>query len=222
MWKVKGIVAFVVFSCLAEGIYSRPEIRSQDPQWILELKLGTTNLGGLKPIINGISPVSCDSSKEKPSNERLNNTKEIMEKSTLNLVELDGSIYYFEKEKPVNYFEAMTFCKTNGMDLVSIETEAENEKLLKYIKANLNSFEHFWTSGNDLSAEGHFTWLATGEPFTYTNWKPSLPDNYDDEDCVELRNFGDGSYFWNDMKCMHSLNFICELKECTNFCLSRP
>jgi hypothetical protein len=55
-----------------------------------------------------------------------------------------------------------------------------------------------WIGANDIKTEGKFVWAATGQPITYSNWY-SWPDNYYEEDCVQLLTMRDGR--WNDINC---------------------
>lgn len=57
-----------------------------------------------------------------------------------------------------------------------------------------------WIGLSDAANEGNYVWV-TGEPFTYSNWAPTEPNNNDEEDYVHLwkRNFGSGPLWsWND------------------------
>lgn len=82
----------------------------------------------------------------------------------------------------------------------------------------------FWIGGSDLTKEGKFVWMATGEPFAYTNWlRPGLvggqPDNYDNiEHCVHIWPDITNTTVWNDAPCLHEKFFICEEqpKNCYN------
>ena len=35
----------------------------------------------------------------------------------------------------------------------------------------------FWTSGSDARVEGEWIWTATGQPVSFTNWRPSEPND---------------------------------------------
>lgn len=173
---------------------------------------------GIGPIVNGGSSIGCNSSlininSGEQSNrafERIKDEDSLSKDFTANL---GGKIYYFAILEKANFFEAIQFCKKHGMELASLETEEENEIILDYMKTKLDKMDRFWISGNDLAKEKHFTWLSTGEPFTFTYWGISQPDDdVGDEDCVEIRNFG--KLVWNDESCLLSQNFICESRDC--------
>jgi lectin-like protein len=56
-----------------------------------------------------------------------------------------------------------------------------------------------WIGLNDEAVEGVFAW-SSGAPVTYTNWRPSEPNNAgNNEDFVELYDVGGG---WNDINAL--------------------
>ncbi|XP_045478905.1 pulmonary surfactant-associated protein A-like [Harmonia axyridis] len=142
----------------------------------------------------------------------------IIKNSGIPLVDLGGHYYYFVTHVKANYFVAMEICRNHGMTLLSIESEEENTRIINYIIKYLSKIEHFWTSGGDLGQEGRFVWLATGKPYNYTHWSPPNPDNAGGEHCMEIWKIGDKHYIWNDKACNNDYHFICELKDCTEFC----
>ncbi|XP_045479164.1 lectin subunit alpha-like [Harmonia axyridis] len=139
--------------------------------------------------------------------------------SGIPLVDLGGHFYYFETYFKANFFKAMQFCRDRGMNLLSIESEDENKRISEYLLKHANGIEEFWTSGTDLGEEGKFVWLSTGKYFTFTYWSYPQPDNAGKlgEDCVEIWKLPD-RWAWNDNKCTIEFHFICEMKECTDFC----
>ncbi|XP_044749806.1 C-type lectin 37Da-like [Coccinella septempunctata] len=142
-----------------------------------------------------------------------------IKKSALPLVELGGNFYYFGTYFKANFFKAMQFCRDHGMDLMSIESAEENTRIINYMISYVNKIDHFWTSGSDLGEEGHFVWLATGKSLNYTYWSPPQPDNAGKiENCLEIWKLGDKHYVWNDIPCTNAYNFICEVRECSEFC----
>ena len=65
-----------------------------------------------------------------------------------------------------------------------------------------------WMGSNDLLKEGQWMWHQSGKPFTYTNWGPGQPDNYDGiEHC--LMYWTDSK--WNDASCNNQFLYICEI-----------
>ena len=72
-----------------------------------------------------------------------------------------------------------------GGHLATISNAAENEWVRANV-ANAGGTPHeVWLGLGDVVTEGTYNWV-TGEPFTYANWAPGEPNNYFDEDFVEM------------------------------------
>uniref|UniRef100_A0A8D8MYB1 Macrophage mannose receptor 1 n=1 Tax=Culex pipiens TaxID=7175 RepID=A0A8D8MYB1_CULPI len=122
-----------------------------------------------------------------------------------------------------NWFKAVEFCHSLGMQLVTIDSREENDALAKFIQSTdkFNELKNeFWIGGSDLSEEGTFSWLGTGKLVTYANWSVNEPNNYHGiEDCMQLvytPMYGQ-LWTWNDNICKKGhFYFICESvpKEC--------
>lgn len=94
---------------------------------------------------------------------------------------------------------------------------AFRSKFIKYGE-HLTGFghEHFWTSGTDQGEEGHFFWMSTGRPLTFTNWNAGEPNNFryengEEEHCLELWNRDGKGLKWNDTPCSFETYFVCEV-----------
>ncbi len=72
-----------------------------------------------------------------------------------------------------------------GGHLATVANAAENE----WIRANVANFggtaREVWLGLGDVAVEGNFQWV-NGEPLSYTNWAPGEPNNYFEEDYVEM------------------------------------
>ncbi|KAL3271946.1 hypothetical protein HHI36_022416 [Cryptolaemus montrouzieri] len=204
---------------LLSGTSTEPCIEKRLPQWFLHL--GTRD-GANKDIINSrTSPGLIDQQSwtDLSTEEYLH--REVVKRSPLPLVLLGDQYYYFGIYFKTNYYKANEFCRAHGMNLLSIETEAENSLILKYWKQNLKKVDHIYTSGSDLGEEGNFIWLSTGKPLNFTYWSPPQPDNAGkNEHCVEIWKLAENNYFWNDIPCTASYYFICELPKCSSFCIT--
>lgn len=75
-----------------------------------------------------------------------------------------------------------------------------------------------WTSGTDQSEEGVFIWMSTGQPYTYTKWRESEPNNLrGDEHCMVVDWVDKNTpAYWNDGRCRYKLPYVCEDKAETN------
>ena len=57
-----------------------------------------------------------------------------------------------------------------------------------------------WLGGTDINDEGNFEWHDVNKSLVkdnYKHWTFGQPDNFDNEDCMEMLNNG----FWNDQNC---------------------
>ncbi|XP_019868852.1 C-type lectin 37Db isoform X4 [Aethina tumida] len=137
---------------------------------------------------------------------------------TMPLLKLGEKRYYLGIFFKANYFRATQYCRFHGMHLASITSQEENDKLEKYIKDFGLGHEHFWTSGTDLADEGHFFWMSTGRPITFTNWNAGEPNNFEyengeQENCLELWNRDGKGLKWNDSPCSFETYFVCEVQQ---------
>nr|CAH7750839.1 unnamed protein product [Callosobruchus chinensis] len=137
---------------------------------------------------------------------------------TMPLLKLGEKRYYLGIFFKANYYRATQYCRFHGMHLASITSQEENDKLEKYIKDFGFGHEHFWTSGTDLAEEGHFFWMSTGRPITFTNWNAGEPNNFEyengeQENCMELWNRDGKGMKWNDSPCSFETYFVCEVQQ---------
>ncbi|XP_044737509.1 uncharacterized protein LOC123299247 isoform X2 [Chrysoperla carnea] len=136
---------------------------------------------------------------------------------TMPLLKLGEKRYYLGIFFKANWFRANQYCRYHGMHLASISSQEENDKLETYIRDFGLGNEHFWTSGTDLADEGHFFWMATGRPITFTNWNAGEPNNFryengEEENCLELWNRDGKGLGWNDSPCSFETYFVCEVQ----------
>uniref|UniRef100_A0A6E8WCB5 DUF4758 domain-containing protein n=1 Tax=Anopheles coluzzii TaxID=1518534 RepID=A0A6E8WCB5_ANOCL len=135
---------------------------------------------------------------------------------TMPLLKLGEKRYYLSIFFKANWFKALQYCRFHGMQLASIQTQEENDRLEKYVKDYGLATEHFWTSGTDLAEEGSFFWVSNGRPLSFTNWNAGEPNNFryengEEEHCLELWNRDGKGLKWNDTPCSFETYFICEV-----------
>ncbi len=111
-----------------------------------------------------------------------------------------GHIYYLLAES--TWLEAEEEAGRLGGHLASINSQAEQDWIIQTFNSlGGNTNRNFLIGLNDRQTEGQFVW-ASGEPVTYTNWRPGEPnDAGGDEDCTEiiLAN-ADELGQWNDLR----------------------
>lgn len=91
-------------------------------------------------------------------------------------------------------------CVTWGGYLASVTSEQENLFVKPLVSA------HAWIGASDRASEGQFVW-ESGEPWSYTDWGPNQPDDYNGEDCVHIRVPEND---WNDAGCATLHDMVCE------------
>ncbi|XP_034003341.1 CD209 antigen-like protein C [Trematomus bernacchii] len=113
------------------------------------------------------------------------------------------SCYLLSTEK-ASWEQSRQHCTARGADLVIVDSEEEQEFITSKIK------EDTWIGLNDREEEGTWKWVD-GSPLTLnlTFWSTGQPDNFDEEDCVEIRSVVH-SQSWNDRPCENDLHWICE------------
>ncbi|KAK2179580.1 hypothetical protein NP493_482g02000 [Ridgeia piscesae] len=114
----------------------------------------------------------------------------------------------------MTWAESRANCKRlpGGADLVAIETQQENEFLLKMITdLRQGNCAIVLTSGRK-NSEGGWYWASTGKPFSYTYWWPGEPNNVEGaEDVVEFYYHTTGTYRWNDRRAGQKFCSLCEI-----------
>ena len=67
---------------------------------------------------------------------------------------------------------------------------------------------YYWIGLADLQEEGTWIWAEQNVAPLYTNWGPSQPDNYqNNEDCGIIYNDG----LWGDLACVGFQQYICDM-----------
>ncbi|XP_011196471.1 C-type lectin 37Db [Zeugodacus cucurbitae] len=126
-----------------------------------------------------------------------------------------GSKYYFiNATLKMNWFAATEYCRSYGGDLAHIESPEEFQALEKYF-LDRDKESYFWIDGNDLASEGKFMSHTTGRPLIYTKWYNGNPDNFNNEDCVEVTVYHQKALYMNDNQCERERQAICQYREPT-------
>lgn len=128
----------------------------------------------------------------------------------------DRQVKVFETR--VNWFRAFDICAANGMQLLIIRNEEENDQAIKLAQKYKLPKEDFWLGANNLG-NTEFIWTATGEPVDqFTRWFPGQP-NKGLENCLARSTIflttNKTDYTWHDYACIVKFPFICQESECT-------
>ena len=131
-----------------------------------------------------------------------------------------------------NTTDAAMACVEQGLSLVQIDSQEENDALVNEVKQlyEMGPSLHqpaFWTGGSDAEVEGEWIWVGSGAAFwsgdengaavgdAFEHWGEGQPNqaNRRDEDCVVvyLTTDVDGAVgTWNDLPCRDGYTFVCE------------
>ena len=116
---------------------------------------------------------------------------------------------YVVVEDPKTYDDARANCEAMGRKLPEPKSAEEDDEIVELAKSY--NMDAFWIGVDDLAEEGVFKYESDESPVTYTDWQPGMPDNYDNnEHCVQIYNYGNPEYHWNDQDCSAVLPSVCE------------
>ncbi|CAC5424876.1 CLEC17A [Mytilus coruscus] len=117
--------------------------------------------------------------------------------------------YFSEVEK--TWDEARLTCECYGSMQVEVGSSGENDFLKKTAIVYNQSY---WLGGNDKQSEGTWIWASSLTNFTFTDWYPSEPNNYNHglyyEHCIRIERKFD--FKWGNANCRSRYKFICEKK----------
>ncbi|XP_078391963.1 CD209 antigen-like protein C [Cetorhinus maximus] len=108
--------------------------------------------------------------------------------------------YKFSTHK-VNWDSAKQQCVSQNSHLIFINTEQEQNFIIKSIENNPGSH---WIGLTDRESEGNWKWVD-GSPVSFTRWGQGEPNNmHHNENCAITRGAD-----WNDYSCADQFPFIC-------------
>ncbi|XP_064538364.1 C-type lectin 37Db-like [Drosophila montana] len=125
---------------------------------------------------------------------------------------IGSKYYYIEQKIMVSWFEAAHKCRQLGAQLINLRHHRDFDNITNHLEnSNLAASEanRFWLDINDLSVEDQFQSLTTGINITFAYWEANQPDDFDNEDCVELR-YKRKRFVMNDASCDTKKYFICQ------------
>ncbi len=116
--------------------------------------------------------------------------------------------YHIVKDKKT-WTEAQSYCREKYTDLVTINSQEDNNMLSEMLKEN-NQDDDVWTG---LYGEPHWTWSLAKEGFygkgeaEFRQWNSGEPNSGADfVNCAAIPSYGGG---WWDDNCYKSFPFIC-------------
>ncbi|XP_061870017.1 layilin isoform X2 [Colius striatus] len=133
-------------------------------------------------------------------------------------------VYFHDASRRISYEEAHLACRADGGHLVSIETEAEQRLMEKFIESLLASDGDFWIGlrrkkeevDNGTECQNLYSW-SDGSSSKFRNWYDDEP-SCGSEICVVMYHQpsappgvgGPYMFQWNDDRCNMKNNFICK------------
>ncbi|XP_047919564.2 layilin isoform X3 [Anser cygnoides] len=134
------------------------------------------------------------------------------------------TVYFHDASRRVTYEEAHLACRADGGHLVSIETEAEQGLIQKFIESLVASDGDFWIGlrrkkaevDNSTDCQNLYGW-TDGSSSKFRNWYVDEP-SCGSEICVVMYHQpsappgvgGPYMFQWNDDRCNMKNNFICK------------
>ncbi|KAG7173449.1 macrophage mannose receptor 1-like isoform X1 [Homarus americanus] len=120
---------------------------------------------------------------------------------------------YFATFASIPHLEAHQMCHSVGGELAAILTATRLYNIIHYIYNNGLDDRHFWIDGADQEQEGDWRSssgapIPRGTPFWEATVGGQQPDNYHEEDCLELP--AGYCFYMNDVNCLYSLVPLCE------------
>ncbi|PFX31079.1 Aggrecan core protein [Stylophora pistillata] len=115
----------------------------------------------------------------------------------------NGSCYRAHDTK-LSWFDARVACEKNEGELLSINSEGEQQFVYKRMAVN----KTFWIGLVKDNSSRRFRW-SKGEELAYLNWIPG-EGNTVNEDCGEMTDYSSFHGQWNDKCCSKKQPYICE------------
>ena len=126
----------------------------------------------------------------------------------------DAKVYLFCTSS-TSYTSARSTCISAGMQLVAIESAAENVWVYNTALSRLGDVDYH-IGASDLGGEGVWKWEGGAQFWSgdeggapvggrYSNWESGEPNDSSGEDCAEVR----AGARWNDHECSDFLRYVC-------------
>lgn len=113
-----------------------------------------------------------------------------------------GDSEYQLIRKPMTWHQARDHCEQLGGHLAIVTSKEESDFV-----ARLASGNDAWLGATDAHKEGDWRWLD-GTELLYKHWQDGQPDDWQNEDCLEIRNVYGNK--WNDRTGEALHWFVCE------------
>ncbi|CAH1099947.1 unnamed protein product [Psylliodes chrysocephalus] len=112
----------------------------------------------------------------------------------------------------LSFHEALSFCHSVGMDLVSIPSLEENDEIHNMI-SRLTDTQNmlFWSGGSKVIDRNTWSWVKDGTLVNLLNWLPEKATD-SNKNCISLIYTKDHGLAWNAEDCTVRMNFLCSIE----------
>lgn len=119
-----------------------------------------------------------------------------------------GALRYEYLTGGYTWIEAFELAESRNLHLATITSEQEQNLIISNFKNAVLEAQNtispdagfVWLGGTDIFSEGQWEWV-TGEPFSYSNWFSTEPNNAVlGEEYILMYSGGDDEWNWNDFK----------------------
>ncbi|XP_027143462.1 type-2 ice-structuring protein-like isoform X2 [Larimichthys crocea] len=121
--------------------------------------------------------------------------------------EFNGRCFHFFPTI-MTWAKAESNCLSLGGHLASIHNILEYHAIQNLIQSTTENKIKIktWVGGSDAQEEGEWFW-SDGTEFSYSNWCPGEPNNYQGQHCLQI-NYGTGNC-WDDVSCYKYRPSVC-------------
>ncbi|XP_077977476.1 MAM and LDL-receptor class A domain-containing protein 1-like [Glandiceps talaboti] len=121
-----------------------------------------------------------------------------------------GKPRYVLEHTRKKWTSAQDYCASRGGQLAEIRSNSQNDQVYNLLSGL--EIATVWIGLHDRHSEGFYTFidLSTTSSNDYSKWHTNEPNNYDNEDCIQMLAHGSGASQWNDQDCNDELPFVCE------------
>jgi len=103
----------------------------------------------------------------------------------------------------LSWADSQTSCETNGGDLASIESQAEQDAVFALTAGGADT----WIGANDILSNQEWLWSSNFATLdSYNNWWTNRPKDNENQDCVKMKTTGT----WDNVICSKSLQYVCQ------------
>nr|XP_057928200.1 L-selectin-like isoform X2 [Doryrhamphus excisus] len=123
---------------------------------------------------------------------------------------------YHHSNTTMNWNQAREWCRNRYSDMVVIQSQDENDKLVSFLPNKISS-PYYWLGLTRTHKDGNWTWIGNNSTWMgEDSWAENEPNNnHSMAVCVEIYvNNGTNRGKWNDEKCGQKKYAVCYRAQC--------